>query len=50
MNLSNLILGGDFNCCLTETDRSPPTHLTDGSRKNFRTLLQKLQLFDIWEV
>ena len=47
MNLSNLILCGDFNCCLKETDRSPPTHLTDGSRKKFRTLLQ---LFDIWEV
>ena len=48
LNKNNLILGGDFNCCLRDIDRNPPTHLTDGSRNNFKNLLQNHNLFDLW--
>ena len=45
---SELIVGGDFNCCLRESDRSTKTHLNDKSRGSFKNLIAKLNLSDIW--
>ena len=49
-NINNLIIAGDFNCCLLDNDRSTKTHLSDKSRKSMVNLLNKLDLSDIWEL
>ena len=46
---SNIILGGDTNCCLNDNDRTPVTHLNDKSRKTFRKLVEVLDLKDCWD-
>ena len=48
LNKNNLILSGDFNCCLRDIDRNPPTHLMDGSRCILKNLLLKNNLIDLW--
>ena len=45
----NLVIGGDMNCCLLDSDRTPATHLQDCSRKAFRCLIDSLDLQDCWE-
>ena len=49
-NKSNLIIGGDFNCCLNEKDRVPNTHLNDKSRKTFHDFINQIGLKDTWNV
>ncbi len=46
---SNIIVGGDMNCCLKNNDRYPVTHLQDKSRKAFKELIDMLDLKDCWE-
>ena len=48
LSLNNLIISGDFNCCLNSIDRCPPTHLTDTSRSKLQGLIDKFQVYDIW--
>ena len=48
-NTNNLIIMGDFNCCLNNTDRTPQTHLKDKSRNTLSKLIQTLNLLDGWE-
>ena len=33
VNVTQIIIGGDFNCCLLDNDREPKTHLRDASKK-----------------
>ena len=47
-NTANIILGGDFNCCLNDNDREPKTHLKDKSRLHFKNLINNLELTDAW--
>ena len=45
-NVSNIVLAGDFNCCLLNNDREPQNHLNDTSRKIFNDLIKDLNLCD----
>jgi exodeoxyribonuclease-3 len=45
---SNILVGGDMNCCINDNDRQPATHLQDYSRHAFRELINGLDLFDCW--
>ena len=36
---NNIIMGGDFNCCLTNADRSSKTHLADKSRDSMKNMI-----------
>ena len=45
---NNIILAGDFNCCLNVEDRSTQTHIGDKSRNALSTLVDKLGLLDMW--
>ena len=47
LNISNVILAGDFNCCYLDTDRQPPTHLKDKSRDHLKDLVKENNLDDI---
>ena len=42
-------MAGDFNTCLRDIDRSPPTHLKDPSRKLLKNLIVKFNITDIWD-
>ena len=33
LNMNNLLIGGDFNCCLTPVSSTPRSHVNDNSRK-----------------
>ena len=44
--IDELIICGDFNCCLGSNDRSTGTHLMDKSRKSFRMFIEHFELFD----
>ena len=48
LHINNLIVCGDFNCCLQVNDRSSATHLKDKSRLSFSKLINDLQLKDHW--
>ena len=48
-NKENIIVGGDFNCCLENNDRSSKTHLNDKSRIEMKHILQKNNLEDVWQ-
>ena len=48
-NLNNVILGGDFNTCLTKNDRYPTTNHNDKSIITLRRLLTKCTLTDTWQ-
>ncbi len=45
---SNVIIGGDLNCCLNYNDRSTKTHLNDKSRSKLKEMLNELHLEDVW--
>ena len=45
-HMEELIVCGDFNCCLGTDDRSSGTHLNDKSRKTFNIFIEQLKLFD----
>ena len=40
------MIAGDFNCCLLDSDRQPPTHLKDKSRKRLTELIEHNSLLD----
>ena len=44
----DLIILGDFNCCVRDIDRSRNTHLKDKSRHELNHLLNTLKLLDMW--
>ena len=48
MNVNSLIIGGDFNCCLRDIDRSSATNMNDSSRNGLFNLMRELSLTDIW--
>lgn len=48
LNFSNIIIAGDFNCCILDCDRQPQTHLKDSSRKVIKSILNQLKLKDAW--
>ena len=41
-NINDLIVGGDFNCCLEDADRSTNTHLSDKSRLDMKMMIKEL--------
>ena len=45
---SNIMLGGDMNCCINDNDRYPVTHLQDQSRKSLKELVDGLDMIDCW--
>ena len=47
-NISHLVIAGDFNCCLQDIDRNPPTHLGDTSRNILESMIDKLHVYDVW--
>ena len=49
VNVTQIIIGGDFNCCLLDNDREPKTHLRDASRKVLLDLIKNFNLTDCWE-
>ena len=49
-NINNVIVGGDFNCCLNQNDRSSQTHISDKSRNSLNIFLKQLQLYDAWSI
>ena len=49
MNVNSLVIGGDFNCCLREIDRSSGTNTNDTSRNGLINLMRELCLTDIWQ-
>ena len=49
INLDNLIVAGDFNCCLNLSDRFPVSTRYDKSVQSFANLLQSCKLVDSWE-
>ena len=46
-SLANIILAGDFNCCLDENDRNTFYHLSDKSRKALKNLLMFFHIYDV---
>ena len=46
LNVNNVVIAGDFNCCLLDSDRQPPTHLKDKSRKRLTELIEHNSLLD----
>ena len=46
IKIRNLILAGDFNCCLETADRNINSHLKDKSRTVLRFLVTYLDLVD----
>ena len=46
-NISHLVIAGDFNCCLQDIDRNPPTHLGDTSRNILESMIDKLHVYDV---
>ena len=43
-----MILAGDLNCCLLKKDRNVNTHVNDKSRKELMTLINDLNMVDVW--
>ena len=46
LNVNNIVIAGDFNCCPLDSDRQPPTHLKDKSRKRLTELIEHNSLLD----
>ena len=46
--MDNMIIGGDFNVCLNDIDRSTRTHDKDKSRKSLKDIMAELNLIDAW--
>lgn len=49
LNENNIIIGGDWNCCINDRERNTLTHIKDSSRKNMRQFIDDLQLIDMWD-
>ena len=47
-NVNDIMLLGDFNCCLRDADRSSRTHIKDKSRIELEKLLKSYKLTDTW--
>ena len=47
-NEQNLIICGDLNCCVGNSDRTPQTHLNDKSRNCMTTLMTEIKVDDVW--
>ena len=47
-DLDNVLLAGDFNCCLNDCDRSTSTHLKIKSRNHMKQLINVLHVKDLW--
>ncbi len=48
-NTDNIVICGDFNCCLEDDDRIPRTHLNDSSRLAMLTMMKMCKLKDVWK-
>ena len=48
INPDNIIMAGDFNCCLNLSDRFPVSARSDKSVKSFANLMQNCKLIDSW--
>ena len=48
-NMDNLIIGGDFNCCLSENDRYPPNKKQSKSDDALKSFLKQCNLNDCWK-
>ena len=46
--MDNIILGGDLNVCLNDTDRSTRTHDKDKSRQSLKDIMAELNIIDAW--
>ena len=46
LNINKIVIAGDFNYCLLDTDRQPKTHLKDKSRPCLKELLKTNSLVD----
>lgn len=49
INENNTVVCGDFNCCLTELDRVPSSHLKDKSRTCLKNIVSACKLNDMWD-
>ncbi|MEW8547308.1 MAG: endonuclease/exonuclease/phosphatase family protein [Candidatus Thiodiazotropha sp.] len=47
LNENNIVIGGDWNCCMNDSDRNTLTHINDSSRKCFKSLVDNLDLTDM---
>lgn len=47
-NMSDVVMAGDFNCCINYNDRSTHTHIADGSRVHLKNCILANNLFDVW--
>lgn len=48
LNEKNIIIGGDWNCCMNYGDRNTLTHSNHSSRMCIKRLVDNLDLRDIW--
>ncbi len=48
LNVHNIIMCGDMNCCLKDKDRTPQTHINDTSRKQMSSFMKCNNLDDLW--
>ena len=48
LNIDNIIMCGDMNCCLGDKDRNPPNHKKDLSRTAMTKLIKYINLDDMW--
>ena len=48
IDINNVIIAGDFNCCLEDHDRMPRTHLNDKSRITMKNIIESLNICDVW--
>ena len=48
INPDNIIMAGDFKCCLNLSDRFPVSARSDKSVKSFAKLMQNCKLIDSW--
>ncbi len=45
---NDILLTGDFNCCINDNDRLPKTHLKDKSRIEMSNMVKKIEVIDMW--
>ena len=48
LNQENIFIGGDFNCCLPESDRNFKTYLGDKSREGMKDILWHCKVTVFW--
>jgi exonuclease III len=49
-NTDNVIVCGDFNCCLNDEDRLPKTHVNDKSRLAMQNMMKFCKMNDAWQI